>query len=135
MPLEYAALPRRGAAFLIDALVLTPAVLLARESAPLAVAAVMLWWTAFEASPWQASPGKRFLRMKTIQADGRPVGFARALGRSALKALPWLLLPLWPWVSGALAAVAVLGMPVDRRRRTYADLLAGTAVIRLPGRD
>ncbi|MRR10557.1 RDD family protein [bacterium] len=135
MPLEYAALPRRGAAFLIDALVLTPAVLLARESAPLAVVAVTLWWTAFEASPWQASPGKRFLRMQTIQADGRPVGFGRALWRSALKALPWLLLPFWPWVSGALAVVTVLGMLAGRRRRAYADLLAGTAVIRLPGKD
>ena len=134
MPLEYAALPRRGAAFLIDAFVLTPAVLLAWESVPLAAVAVTLWWAAFEASPWQASPGKRFLRMKTIQADGQSQGFGRALWRSALKALPLLMMPLWPWFPGALAAFAVLGMLTGRRRRTYPDLLAGTAVIRLPGK-
>jgi hypothetical protein len=63
MPLEYAALPRRGAAFLLDAVILSPAILLARESVPLAVVAVTLWWAAFECSPWQASPGKRFLRV------------------------------------------------------------------------
>ncbi len=132
MPLEYAALPRRGAAFLIDALILTPAVLLARESVPLAVAAVTLWWTAFEASPWQASPGKRFLRTKTIQADGRPERFGQALWRSALKALPLLVLPAWPWLSCVLAAISGVSMLAGRRRRSYPDLIARTAVIRLP---
>lgn len=129
MPLEYAALPRRGAAFLIDGLLLAPAALIASQSEPLAGAAAALWWTAFEASPWQASPGKRWLGMRTIQAEGRRVGFVRALARSALKALPLAAVPVWPWAAAAAGAVAAALMLVDRRRRSYPDLLAGTAVI------
>ncbi|MBA3975220.1 MAG: hypothetical protein C0504_13520 [Candidatus Solibacter sp.] len=129
MPLEYAALPRRGAAFLIDAVLLAPAALLASQSPVLAGAAAALWWTAFEASPWQASPGKRLLGMRTIEADGRRVGFGRALGRSALKALPLAAVPVWPWVAAAAGAAAVVMMAVDRRRRSYPDLLVRTAVI------
>lgn len=129
MPLEYAALPKRGAAFLIDALLLAPAALIASQSAPLAGAAAALWWAAFEASPWQASPGKRALGMRTIQAEGRRVGFGRALARSALKALPLAFIPISPWAAAAVGLVAAALVLIDRRRRSYPDLLAGTAVI------
>lgn len=136
MPLEYAALPRRGAAFLIDALLLAPAALIASQSVPLAGAAAILWWTAFEASPWQASPGKRLFGMRTIQSEGRRVGFGRALARSALKAIPLAFVPVWPWAAAAAGAVAAALMLVDRRQRSYPDLLAGTAVIVPPkGQD
>lgn len=134
MPLEYAALPRRGAAFLIDAVLLAPAALLASQSPVLAGAAAVLWWTAFEASPWQASPGKRLLGMRTIEADGRRVGFGRALGRSALKALPLAAVPVWPWAAAAVGAAAAVLILVDGRRRSYPDLLVRTAVI-VPPKD
>jgi uncharacterized RDD family membrane protein YckC len=134
MPLEYAALPRRGAAFLIDAVLLVPAALLASQSPVLAGSAAVLWWAAFEASPWQASPGKRWLGMRTIQAEGRKVGFGRSLGRSALKALPLAAVPVWPWMAAAVGAVAAVLILVDRRRRSYPDLVAGTAVI-VPPKD
>ncbi|MBE0656484.1 MAG: RDD family protein [Bryobacteraceae bacterium] len=134
MPLEYAALPRRGAAFLIDAVLLVPAALLASQSPWLAGAAAVLWWTAFEASPWQASPGKRLLGMRTIEADGRKVGFGRALGRSVLKALPLAAVPVWPWAAAAVGAAAAVLILVDRRRRSYPDLLVRTAVI-VPPKD
>ncbi|HPT29043.1 MAG TPA: RDD family protein [Bryobacteraceae bacterium] len=129
MPLEYAALPRRGAAFFLDALLLTPAVLLARESVPLAAAAVVLWWAAFEASPWQASPGKRLLGLRTMEASGLRVGFGRALWRSVVKALPLLGLAAWPWAAAALAAISLLSILAGRRRRAVHDLAASTAVI------
>lgn len=129
MPLEYAALPRRGAALFLDVLMLTPAVLIARESAPLASAAAVLWWTAFECSPWQASPGKRLLGMKTIEAGGLRVGFGRALGRSAVKALPLAAMTIWPWAGAALAALSALGILAGRKRRALHDLMASTAVI------
>jgi uncharacterized RDD family membrane protein YckC len=129
MPLEYAALPRRGAAFLIDAVLLAPAALIASQSVPMAGAAAVLWWTAFEASPWQASPGKRWLGMRTIQAEGRRVGFVRALARSALKVLALAAVPVWPWMAAAVGAAAAVLIVIDRRRRSYPDLIAGTAVI------
>lgn len=129
MPLEYAALPKRWAAFLIDGFLLAPAALLAAQSPELAGAAAVLWWTAFEASPWQASPGKRVLGLRTIQAEGRRVGFGRAFGRSTLKALPLAVVPVWPWAAAAMGAAASVLMIADRRRRSYPDLLAGTAVI------
>jgi len=132
MPLEYAALPRRGAAFLLDTLMLTPAILLARESAPLAGAAATLWWAAFECSPWQAWPGKRLLRMKTIEAGGLRVGIGRALLRSAIKSLPLAVVFALPWVAAALAALSAAAVVAGRRRRSLHDLIASTAVILPP---
>lgn len=108
---------------------LTPAILLARESAPLAGAAAVLWWTAFECSPWQASPGKRLLRMRTIETGGLRVGFGRALVRSFIKSLPLALLFALPWAAAALAALSAAGILAGRRRRSLHDLMASTAVI------
>jgi uncharacterized RDD family membrane protein YckC len=103
--------------------------LIARESAPLAGVAAVLWWTAFECSPWQASPGKRLLGMKTIEAGGLRVRFGRALGRSAVKALPLAAMAIWPWAGAALAALSALGILAGRKRRALHDLMASTAVI------
>ena len=49
---------------------------------PLAIALgipmVWLYYAIFEASPWQATPGKRVLRLYVTDLDGRPITFARA---------------------------------------------------------
>jgi len=132
MPLTYAALPKRVAAFLLDALMLTPAVLLARESLPLAGTAALLWWAAFEASPWQASPGKKLLGMKTMEASGLRAGFGRALARSALKTLPLVVPGVWPWVAATAVTLSAAGILFDRRRRALHDVLTSTAVIAPP---
>ena len=132
MPLEYAALPKRGAAFLIDALTLAPLAMLGRESLPVAALCAAGFWAACEASPWQASAGKRIARLRTIRADGGRVTWGRAVWRSAVKGLPLLLWAWWPWAAAAAAVLTLIGMVFDRRRRSLPDLLAGTAVIVLP---
>jgi len=68
MPLEYAAPWRRGAAFLLDAVLVAPVAVWA----PLA--AVGVWAVTgalFEASSWQATPGKRALGLRVMEAEGR----------------------------------------------------------------
>lgn len=132
MPLAYAALPKRGAAFLLDALMLTPALLIARESAMTAAVAAVLWWTAFECSPWQASPAKWLLGMKTMEASGLRVGFGRALVRASVKLMPLLIVPASPRLAAVIAALSVACILFDRRRRALHDLLASTAVIAPP---
>ncbi len=73
MPLKYAAPWKRGAAFLLDAALVAPLALLA----PLAGAgALALSGALFEASGWQATPGKRWLGLRVIEAEGRQIGKA-----------------------------------------------------------
>jgi hypothetical protein len=67
MPLKYAAPWKRGAAFLLDAALVAPLALFA----PLAGAgALALSGALFEASGWQATPGKRWLGLRVIEAEG-----------------------------------------------------------------
>jgi uncharacterized RDD family membrane protein YckC len=126
MPLVYAALPQRGAAFLIDAACLAPLFWAPWQAWPVAAT---LWFAGFEASPWQATPGKRLLGLRVMEATGRRTGPARAWMRAMLKMGP-ALLPA-PYAAPFYAA-AVAGILFHRRRRAWYDLLAGTSVIRPP---
>jgi uncharacterized RDD family membrane protein YckC len=110
---------------------------------------VVLYFALAEASPWQATPGKRALglRVETV-AGGQRVPPGRALLRAAVKLAPWELAhaalwhtPGWPAQpqptaltaagSGAallLAAWYVLCLFVGARRPPY-DRAAGTRVV------
>jgi uncharacterized RDD family membrane protein YckC len=77
-----------------------------------------LYFAGFEASRWQATPGKRALRLRVRASDGGEAGLARALGRHLAGAISWLLLNL------GHAFVAW-----RRDRRALHDLLAGTQVL------
>lgn len=50
-----------------------------------------LCFTAFDASRGGATLGKRLLRLRVVTSGGERLSFARALGRTALKLLPWEL--------------------------------------------
>jgi uncharacterized RDD family membrane protein YckC len=110
---------------------------------------VVLYFALWEASPWQATPGKRALRLRVVtEAGGRRVPPGRALLRAAVKLAPWELAhtalwhtPGWPARpeptaltvvgSGAallLAAWYVLCLFVGARRPPY-DRAAGTRVV------
>lgn len=59
------------------------------------------WAVAFEASRWQATPGKRLLGLRVVDAQGRRLDVGRALLRHLAAGLSWLSLNL----GHALAAV------------------------------
>jgi uncharacterized RDD family membrane protein YckC len=78
-----------------------------------------LWFVGFEAGPWQATPGKRALRMRVVRAaDDARAPLARIALRHVSGALSWLTLNL-----GHLLAA------VSPRGRALHDLVAGTRVV------
>ena len=115
----------------------------------LLVVPVLLYFALFESSRWQATWGKRALRMRVTTTDGAPVSFLRALWRNALKLLPWELthaclwrIPGWPfdpqtpplWINVGLILVWVivvvylLSLVLSRTGQTLYDRLAGVRV-------
>lgn len=82
-----------------------------------AVAVFALWFIGFEASPWQASPGKRAFGLRVVGAGGGRVPLLRLLLRFLAAAPSWLLLHL----GHALVLFRADG-------RALHDLVAGTRV-------
>ena len=120
----------------------------------LLVLPVLLYFAIFEASPWQATWGKRVVGLRVVTTTGERVGFARALWRNALKLIPWELthaclwrIPGWPlapeppplWITVGLilvwvvVAVYVLSLALSQRGQTLYDWLAGVRVV--PAKD
>lgn len=90
-------------------------------AAAVIVALAALWFIAFEASPRQATPGKRLAGLLVTNVDGSRPGPARVALRFFAGAPSWLLLHL----GHALAAWRKDG-------RALHDLLAGTRVVLAP---
>ncbi|GAB2665628.1 RDD family protein [Arenimonas aestuarii] len=91
--------------------------------AALVIAALAaLWFITFEASPWQATPGKRLAGLRVVAVDGSRPGLGRIALRFFAGAPSWLLLHL----GHAMAAIR-------RDGRALHDLLAGTCVVLAPG--
>jgi len=80
-----------------------------------------LWFIGFEASRWQATPGKRLAGLRVVADDGSRPGLARVAARFFGGLPSWLLLHL----GHALAAWS-------RDRRALHDRLAGTRVVLVP---
>ena len=78
----------------------------------------VLWHGLSEASRWQASPGKRLLRLRVAGPRGAPLGPGRALLRQLAGALSWLTLNL--------GHAMVLAGP---EHRALHDRLTGTRVL------
>ncbi len=90
--------------------------------AALVIAALAaIWFIAFEASPWQASPGKRLAGLRVVAGDGSRPGLARIALRFVAGAPSWLLLH----AGHALVAIR-------RDGKALHDLLAGTQVVLAP---
>jgi uncharacterized RDD family membrane protein YckC len=126
----YAGFWRRFAAYAIDyAVVLSGSVALgaaapriglagdASRLSLLVLAGYFLYCTLLESSPWQATLGKRALRLKVMNRRGERIAFARAALRFVAKLLSVLTLCL-----GFLLIV------VTRRRQALHDLVAGTLI-------
>jgi len=83
-----------------------------------------LYWTAFECSRWQATPGKRALDLVVTDLRDQRLGPRRAIARHAAGALSWLTLNL----GHALAA-----MPPHKR--ALHDYVSGTRVVQRAASD
>ena len=86
-----------------------------------AVALAAPYWIGFEASRWQATPGKRAMGLRVTGPDGARASLGRVAGRFAAGGLSWLLLNLGH-------ALALVGPD----HRALHDLLAGTRVSLAP---
>jgi uncharacterized RDD family membrane protein YckC len=81
-----------------------------------------VWFIAGEASPWQASPGKRAFGLRVTDRDGARPGLGRVMLRFLAGAPSWALLNL----GHAMAAWTP-------DKRALHDYLAGTRVELAPG--
>ncbi len=79
-----------------------------------------LYFAAMEAGRGGATIGKRSFDLMVTREDGRPLGFAAALGRNAIKVLSSFIFP-----------VAILVAFFSRRRQGIHDRIVGTVVVRV----
>lgn len=138
-PLVYAGFWLRAAALLVDSLLLT-LVFSVVEGVLVEVLGVFIsthhwlpllfigtsgllltwcWFAAFESSVWQATPGKKLLRLQVTTLHGGRVSFVRAFGRQAGKLASKFLLGL----GYVLAAFT-------QRKQALHDMFASTLVVR-----
>jgi uncharacterized RDD family membrane protein YckC len=75
----------------------------------------------FEASPWQASFGKRLLDIYVSDDEGRRIGIARAFGR-------WFAKFFFNWF--ALWVVSMVTIAATREKKALHDFVARTLVLR-----
>lgn len=141
----YAGFWLRGAAFLIDTFILsflftliisaspTPLMVVHEESvlpgvqipevtlAGFVVLFVLMWlyYGLFEASKWQATPGKRMLRLYVTDLNGRPVTFGRASIRYLGRKISELILFFGYVLAG-----------FTEKKQALHDILAGCLVLR-----
>lgn len=133
----YAGFWLRGVAYLIDSILVGVIVFVVAglgivpmaddpEAEPLlsalnflAEAIALLYWSIFEASALQATPGKLAVGIRVTDLAGGRLGFGRALLRNVLKILSFLLL-LIGYLMAAFTA----------RKQALHDLIAGTLVVK-----
>ena len=77
-----------------------------------------LYGALLESGAWQATVGKRALRIKVVGSDGRRIGFGQASGRHFGK-----------FISAIILCIGYLMMLWDENRQTLHDKMAGTYVV------
>ena len=91
----------------------------------LIVAVFLLWSGYFALFEWAWSgqtPGKRWLRLRVIREDGRPVTFWEAAARNVLRIFDMMPFPFY--------SVGLIAVFVSRRDQRVGDMVAGTVVVR-----
>ena len=95
----------------------------------LLVVVIFLAWSGyFVLFEWAWSgqtPGKRWLKLRVIREDGRPVTFWEAAARNTVRVfdmMPWLVIPFY--------SVGLVSVFVSQRDQRLGDLVAGTVVVR-----
>jgi uncharacterized RDD family membrane protein YckC len=86
----------------------------------------VIWSSYFIIFEWLwngQTPGKRWLRLRVIREDGRPITFWEAAVRNLLRIVD--ALPTFPFYS-----VGLISVFVSTRDQRVGDLMAGTVVVR-----
>jgi uncharacterized RDD family membrane protein YckC len=83
--------------------------------------ATWFYYTLFEASAWQATPGKRVLRLYVAGVNGQRVTFARAAARNLAKI-----------ISSLTFLVGYLVAGFTEKKQALHDILASCLVLRRP---
>ena len=85
----------------------------------LTIFVVWLYYAFFEASAWQATPGKRILNLYVTDVHGRPITFARATLRYFGK-----------MISGLTFMVGYVVAGFTEKKQALHDIIANTLVMR-----
>lgn len=93
------------------------------QASGLCLGAAALYFIGFEASRWQATPGKRLLGLRVRDTEGKPLGLGQSAARFLAGSVSWLSLNLGHALAGW-----------RRDGRALHDLIAGTRVDRDAGR-
>jgi len=80
----------------------------------------ILYCALSEASPWQASLGKKLMRLKVVRNNGQPLSLKRAFMRNINKIL-----------SCAVLGLGLLWILLDRKRLAWHDILTDTMVVNI----
>ena len=94
---------------------------LTRLAFGLTIPVVWLYYALFEASTWQATPGKRALKLYVTDLNGRPITFARASIRHFGKI-----------ISGLTFLVGYILAGFTAKKQALHDMLASCLVVRRP---
>jgi uncharacterized RDD family membrane protein YckC len=87
----------------------------------LTILVVWLYYAFFEASAWQATPGKRMLRLYVTDLNGRPITFARATLRYFAKMISSLTFLVGYFLAG-----------FTEKKQALHDIIASCLVLRRP---
>jgi uncharacterized RDD family membrane protein YckC len=85
------------------------------------ITATWFYYTMFEASIWQATPGKRVMRLYVADLNGQRVTFARAAARNFAK-----------MISSLTFLVGYLVAGFTEKKQALHDILASCLVLRRP---
>lgn len=118
--LPYAGLKKRALAFLIDLAILiaTKKILLSLSLPVHNIFIGMLYFSVMEASNWQATVGKRVLKLAVTREDGSRISFSQAVIRYYAK-----------YVSAFLLGVGFLMTAMTERKQGLHDMIASTYVL------
>ena len=80
------------------------------------------YFAVFEWAWRGQTPGKRWLKLRVIREDGRPISFFEAMVRNLLRVVDFLIPPFY-----SIGLISVFATARDQR---IGDLVAGTVVVR-----
>ena len=80
------------------------------------------YFAVFEWAWRGQTPGKRWLKLRVIREDGRPISFFEAMVRNLLRVVDFLIPPFY-----SIGLISVFATTRDQR---IGDLVAGTVVVR-----